>query len=424
MDKTFISGSNMPSSNIITSPSNAKYVRVSVQKNKTNYVFCEGETYTGYNDFGYLKVFDIPELADLDERVDTIEIEVSDISNALTTFSYETTESSGYLIRTGVVDNAQTNFHYLVTNKITVSEGDKYKYTGRGEWSAMSWVMFNGSTVVDYSQSTTTTEVTIPAGVNGIIFSSFEIVNSGNEIVLVVKKISPQSLNSRVTQNEEDIATLKNNLSPLNGIKIDIIGDSWSAVNGTASVKYTDLLQSVDGANVSVVAYSGAGYHKPTSDNKPFYAQALSVRSDADIVFIFGSFNDVSDIIDGTSIGDITDTGTSTICGCINTTIDNVISINPSAKIIVGGPGAWRGYNANNDNNNTNNNVALQYVDAIKNVCYKRGYEFIDFLRSMNLKPWIEAFRTAYQPDGTHPNNAGHLKYVYPRVKALLKTYI
>ena len=51
--KNFISGSNMASSNIITSPSNAKFVRIAVQKDKTNYVFCEGETYVGYNDFGY-----------------------------------------------------------------------------------------------------------------------------------------------------------------------------------------------------------------------------------------------------------------------------------------------------------------------------------------------------------------------------------
>lgn len=53
IDKTFISGSTMASSNIIASPANAKYVRISVQKSKSNYVFCEGTTYSGYSAFGY-----------------------------------------------------------------------------------------------------------------------------------------------------------------------------------------------------------------------------------------------------------------------------------------------------------------------------------------------------------------------------------
>ena len=141
--------------------------------------------------------------------------------------------------------------------------------------------------------------------------------------------------------------------------------------NDTADTKYTDLLVSKDKVDLNVLAYSGSGYHKPTSSNKPFYTQALSVRSTADIVFIFGSFNDVSDIIGGIAIGDVTDSGTTTICGCINTTIDNILSVNPSAKILVATPGAWSGYNANNDGNNANNPTALAYVEAIKNVCFQ-----------------------------------------------------
>lgn len=413
--KNFISGSNMPSTNIITSPANGEYVRISVQKEKTNYVFKEGTVYDGYNTYGY----------NLTLKNDINVPGLSDVIKELSAFEYTASESLGYLTSNGTVDTTQTNFKSLTTNKIPCSAGDVFEYTGRGQWGAESWVTFRGDTVIGYGQSTVTTEVTIASGIDGIIFSSFEPIDNGDaEVILIVKRLNPQSLADKVNENSSDIDILKNGGSALTGLKIDIIGDSWSAVNDTASVKYTNLLQNNDGMNVNVLAYSGSGYSKPTSANKPFYVQALNVRIDSDIVFIFGSFNDVSEIIDGVTIGEVTDTGTSTICGCINTTIDNIVSRNPSAKIIIGTAGAWQGYNANNDNNNPNNAIALQYIEAIKNVCFKRGYPCIDYLRTMNLKPWIASFRTAYQPDGTHPNNAGHLKYVYPRIKRTLIDYV
>ena len=214
--------------------------------------------------------------------------------------------------------------------------------------------------------------------------------------------------------------------SKLSGIKIDIIGDSWSAVNDTASVKYTNLLEENDNADINVLAVSGSGFFNGTSaDNGQFYKQSENVRSDSDIVFVFGSFNDISKLAEGsTTIGDVSDVNTTSICGCINTTINKILEINPSAKILFATPGAWQGYNANNDGNNANNHYALEYVEAIKNVCYQRGYECKDMLRSLNLRPWITSFKNDYQPDGCHPNNAGHEKYLYPVIKRYLESAV
>ena len=51
--KNFIEGSALTSSNIITSPANAMYVRVScVNARVSSYVLCEGETYSAYKTFG------------------------------------------------------------------------------------------------------------------------------------------------------------------------------------------------------------------------------------------------------------------------------------------------------------------------------------------------------------------------------------
>lgn len=413
VQKRFISGSNMPSSNIITSPANAYYVRLSVQKDKVDYVFCEGETYTGYHAYGIYA-----------EMTDNVVIpDVVDIKKEFAIFSYTSTEETGYMGSNGEVNSSETSFHCLVTNDIECKQGDKFKYTGSGKWGAYSYVTLLYGTVVDAGQIDGTDEITIPSGVDSIRFSSFAI--SSNTIVLNVKRIYPVTMADKIKKNTEDIETIKEQGALLlKDIKIDIIGDSWSAVNDTADTKYTNLLITRDQANLNVIAYSGSGFHKPTSGNKPFYTQANSVRTDADIVLIFGSFNDVSDIVDGTTIGDVTDSGTTTICGCINTTINNILSRNPAAKILFMTPGAWAGYNANNDGNNVNNPTALLYVKAIEDVCYKRGYPCFDALRSMNLKPWINDFKTAYQPDGTHPNNAGHLKYVYPVIKHYLESFV
>lgn len=413
VQKNFLSGTNMPSSNIVTSPSNAQYVRLSVQKNKTDYVFCEGETYLGYNSFGTYA-----------EMTDKVVIpEISAIEKELEEFSYTQTEETGYMGSNGEVASSETSFHCLVTSDIDCKQGDKFKYTGSGKWGAYSYVTLLYGSVVDAGQIDGTDEITIPSGVDSIRFSSFAL--TANSIVLKVERTNPMTIADKVKKNTEDIEAIEEQGAlPLKDIKIDIIGDSWSAVNDTADTKYTNLLATRDQANLNVVAYSGAGFHKPTSGNKPFYIQANSVRTDADIVFIFGSFNDVSDIVGGTSIGDVTDSGTTTICGCINATINNILSRNPAAKILFMTPGPWAGYNANNDGNNANNPTALLYVKAIEDVCYKRGYPCFDALRSMNLKPWINDFRTAYQPDGTHPNNAGHLKYVYPVIKHYMESFV
>lgn len=414
--KTFISGSVLANSNIITSPANAKYVRVSAVVERTDtYVFCEGSTYNGYHSFGEEKSINDDVVIDA----------VVNIQEKLAIFEYTTSDSDGYMNFYGDIDTTQTAFKSKTTNNIICTEGDVFSYTGVGQWGAYSYMIYdNSGSVIARGQINGSDSITIPQNGVAIKLSSFVAKDSGADVTLIVKKLNPLTLADTVYKNEEDIEKLKEGGTQLDGVKIDIIGDSWSAVNDTASVKYTDLLASRDGALINVIAYSGSGYSTPTSANKPFYVQAQSVRTDADIVFIFGSFNDMVALTGGVTIGDVTDSGTTTMCGCINTTIDNILARNPSAKILVATSGAWQGYNANGDGNNPNNALALQYIEAVKNVCFKRGYECKDMLRCMNLKPWIADFRTAYQPDGCHPNNAGHLKYLYPIIKNYLSTVV
>lgn len=369
------------------------------------------------------------EITDLKSKINNIA--TFETSTAVNKYNKDAVQAGYWSTSDGVTLVSNDNFRACETY-IPVIGGTTYKTwwvngstVEENSWNYVAW--YDSSKTFISGTSITTSSVTAPSNASFVRFTAQK--NKHQTFMALASDVTPTeyipyNVIRTITLNQNIIIPQLAGLSALKNVKIDVIGDSWSAINDTASVKYTDLLMSVDGADVNVVAYSGAGFHKPTSANKPFYTQALSVRSTADIVLVFGSFNDVSDIVDGTEIGQVTDTETTTICGCINTTINNIVSLNPSAKIVFVTPGAWRGYNANNDNNNVNNPTALAYVQAIKDVCFKRGYECKDALRSMNLKPWIASFREAYQPDGTHPNNAGHLRYVYPVIKNYLLTIV
>ena len=126
--------------------------------------------------------------------------------------------------------------------------------------------------------------------------------------------------------------------------------------------------------------------------------------------------------IDGSGgIGTPTDTGTNTICGCINTTIDNLYAVLPTVQLGIITPTPWSGYNpAIKDNN-----MAL-YSAAIVEICRLRGIPCLDLYHCSALRPWDEAFRdAAYSKDssGVHPDETGHAIFA-PRIKAFLNTLV
>ncbi len=94
------------------------------------------------------------------------------------------------------------------------------------------------------------------------------------------------------------------------------------------------------------------------------------------------------------NVGTVNDTGTDTLAGCINTTIDNLYDV-----------------------------MANIYVDMLKEICQNRGIPFLDLYYESNLRPWEPAFRQAmYTRDNghsTHPDENGHQLFA-PRIEAFL----
>ena len=122
------------------------------------------------------------------------------------------------------------------------------------------------------------------------------------------------------------------------------------------------------------------------------------------------------------SVGNITDTGTSTICGCINTTLDNIYTYLPSIQIGVITPSPWTG---KNPYSGVTKEKADEFVEKLIQICKMRSIPCLDVYHNSNLRPWIEADRTAYyhNGDGTHPNSDGHMKFA-PMIAEFIKSLI
>ena len=204
------------------------------------------------------------------------------------------------------------------------------------------------------------------------------------------------------------------------GKKWVCVGDSLTEVNTRTTKHYFDYVAEKTGITVVNMGLSGSGYKHPTGNgNGAFYQRIGNVPTDADVVTIFGSGNDVAH---NYTLGTPTDTGTETICGCINTTIDTLIENIPAVQLGIISPTPW----ASSPPSNPNSDFS-KYCEALKTICSNRGIPFLDLFHCSNLRPWTAEGRAAcYSKDdggGTHPDETGH-KLIAPRFKGFLETLL
>lgn len=102
-----------------------------------------------------------------------------------------TYEHTGFLKANGAFDS-DASCHCLTTLPIMCKKDDVFKYKGVGQYSAVSAILYLDGVIVDtlqYNSGGAYTSITIPTGVDSIVFSSFNLV--ANDIVLDV--ITPYS---------------------------------------------------------------------------------------------------------------------------------------------------------------------------------------------------------------------------------------
>lgn len=202
------------------------------------------------------------------------------------------------------------------------------------------------------------------------------------------------------------------------GKKWACVGDSLTADNQYTTKHYFDYVADATDIQPINMGDSGTGYARQREGNRAFYQRILSIDTSADVVTIFGSFNDLGA---GISLGTYTDTGTDTIAGCINQTITNLQSVMPTAVLGIVAPTPWQSTQP------TPSSAGDLYVDMLRAICEHRSIPFLDLYRESNLRPWDADFRQlCYSNDGgngTHPNELGH-KLIAPRFKAFLETLL
>lgn len=189
----------------------------------------------------------------------------------------------------------------------------------------------------------------------------------------------------------------------LTGKKWAAVGDSLTEVNSRTTMRYYDYIVNETGITVYNMGSSGTGYRRQQENNRAFYQRIQNVPADSDIVTIFGSFNDLGG--GSYTLGTVSDSGTTTIGGCINTTIDNLYDVIPAVHLGIVTPTPW-------DNDAPGETDAEDYVQLIIDVCKRRSIPCLDLFHCSNLRPWDSSFLpVAYSKDdgnGVHPDETGH----------------
>ena len=231
---------------------------------------------------------------------------------------------------------------------------------------------------------------------------------------------------------EDRIVELENAVDRANadwtGKKWVAVGDSLTqeiasdGTNANTDKYYHTHISEATGITVVNMGQGGTGYMKTQESGYAFYHRISSVPTDADVITIMGSLNDLSRTASYT-MGEVTDTGTSTICGCINTTLDNLFSRFPLANVGIITPVPNDYYNYFNMATDDKALRIVEYCEKLTEICHRRSIPVLDMFHESGMRPWDTAFKNAFMPDGTHGNEAGH-KILATKIKAFLETLL
>lgn len=196
---------------------------------------------------------------------------------------------------------------------------------------------------------------------------------------------------------------------PLKGLKWGFIGDSLTNKNSRALKNYIDYIVEETGIIAVNLGVSGTGYKKTEERGSAFYQRVENIDDDFDIITIFGSGNDLS-----LTLGNVTDSDTSTVFGCVNETIKRIYAKMPTIKLGIISPTPWVQYP-----NYTDGNKMQLLNEGLEKICKRGSIPFLDLYNGSSLRPWDEVFRTLmYSRDdgnGVHPDENGH-KQIYRKI--------
>ena len=399
IDKVFISAEQYNKETMtsdpqtVTAPSGAKYARFSSYKygsDGSSVIFKISRTVP--TSFGIES--DFKTLSDKMELVSTQYWNVERLSyTAIPYVAYENKKlnaSDGTVVTaSGVVSK--------ITDYIPCAYGDVYQYNGYGSGTLSSVCFYdidkNFISSAVYNSEPWYTQIDIPSGAYYVRFASNKFGSDTSEVIFGVYKDFGKSFDTFQT---------------LAGKKWLVIGDSWvaSSTLGNGVRNFVEYVREKTKLTLYNKGVGGTGYWKGHGSGIAFYQRAANLTEEADIVTVFGSLNDMGleDGVYGSQIlGTYTDSTTSTVCGCINATLDALETKYPNALINVITPCPW--------SNSHDNDYPNQYANAIKQICEHRSIPCLDLYHGSSLRPWDATFLSTYYVDGAHANTLGHKRF-------------
>ena len=212
----------------------------------------------------------------------------------------------------------------------------------------------------------------------------FIILTDGVNVWYTVSGTAWRPLTSYNTITEENIC---------------LFGDSLTEYNNTASNNWAKLMENC-GFHIQNLAHGGTGFANPGVTGK--YADFIeNINNNTTLIGVSGSFNDLSSSV-GLPVGEVTDTGTSSLCGYMNDFFTALTTQFPTIPIVCYTMPPWGTLNYTNT-------LAKQYNTKLEEICKRNNIPFKSLLTCSTLRPWQESNRQYYYgSDAIHPNNEGH----------------
>lgn len=246
--------------------------------------------------------------------------------------------------------------------------------------------------------------------------------------------VALESAVDELHESTKDVQSTK----PWIGKKWVVVGDSLTqaitsdGTNANTDKYYHTHIAEETGITVVNMGQGGTGYKKTDDSGNAFYQRIVNVPTDVDVITIMGSINDLSRTA-SYDLGNPTDTGTDTVCGCINKTLDELFNVFPLANVGIISPLPTKVYTSFVTEEDGDWYRIVRYCDNLMEICRRRSIPVLDLYHGSGLRPWDKNFRDAlYTKDdvdgdgelgGVHLDENGH-KIIATKIKAFLETLL
>lgn len=198
----------------------------------------------------------------------------------------------------------------------------------------------------------------------------------------------------------------------------DSITDANTLKNDSHGNKnYVDFVKKSLEVNAINNGVGGTGYIANNGGaSKTFIQRIDDIPSDAELITVFGSFNDV---YQGFELGTINDNKTeTTLYGKLKEFYEALFNKRPNAIVGLIVPTPWETccrYNTGSDKYEK----TIQYVTALLDIAKLYSIPVLNLFDESDLRPYDSVFKKEYyrdNNDNVHPNQKGHEKYISPKI--------